>query len=127
MNFSPRDIVDIVLVTLVIYYGYRLVRQSRAVPGVGIKLDGEWRERLSGEFVDTLVASRLIDPHTVRELLLVISDVRSDRALEHLDRLAAPRRRLRPPRYRHPGLRAECPRHAQRLRQDDRRAQPRKA
>lgn len=41
------------------------------------------------EFVDTLVASRLIDPHTVRELLLVISDVRSDRALEHLDRLAA--------------------------------------
>lgn len=34
------------------------------------------------EFVDTLVASRLIDPHTVRELLLVISDVRSDRALD---------------------------------------------
>ena len=35
MNFSPRDIVDIVLVTLVIYYGYRLVRQSRAVPILG--------------------------------------------------------------------------------------------
>lgn len=35
MNFSPKDIVDIVLVTLVIYYGYRLVRQSRAVPILG--------------------------------------------------------------------------------------------
>ena len=35
MNFSPRDILDIVLVTLVIYYGYRLVRQSRAVPILG--------------------------------------------------------------------------------------------
>lgn len=31
------------------------IRQSRAVTGVGITLDGEWRERLSGEFVDTLV------------------------------------------------------------------------
>ena len=35
MNFSPKDIVDIILVTLVIYYGYRLVRQSRAVPILG--------------------------------------------------------------------------------------------
>lgn len=35
MNFSPRDILDIFLVTLVIYYGYRLVRQSRAVPILG--------------------------------------------------------------------------------------------
>ncbi len=35
MNFSPRDILDIVLVTLVVYYGYRLVRQSRAVPILG--------------------------------------------------------------------------------------------
>lgn len=35
INFSPRDILDIVLVTLVVYYGYRLVRQSRAVPILG--------------------------------------------------------------------------------------------
>jgi diadenylate cyclase len=35
MNFSPRDLLDILLVTLVIYYGYRLVRQSRAVPILG--------------------------------------------------------------------------------------------
>lgn len=35
MNFSPRDILDIILVTLVVYYGYRLVRQSRAVPILG--------------------------------------------------------------------------------------------
>lgn len=35
MNFSLRDILDIVLVTLVVYYGYRLVRQSRAVPILG--------------------------------------------------------------------------------------------
>jgi hypothetical protein len=46
------------------------------------------------EFVDTLVASRLIDPHTVRELLLVISDVRSDRAL----RAPRPTRCSWPPR-----------------------------
>lgn len=35
MNFSPKDIIDIILVTLVVYYGYRLVRQSRAVPILG--------------------------------------------------------------------------------------------
>lgn len=35
MNFSPRAIIDIALVTLVVYYGYRLVRQSRAVPILG--------------------------------------------------------------------------------------------
>ncbi|HNA80270.1 MAG TPA: diadenylate cyclase CdaA [Turneriella sp.] len=35
MNFSPRDLLDILLVTLVVYYGYRLVRQSRAVPILG--------------------------------------------------------------------------------------------
>jgi diadenylate cyclase len=35
MNFSLRDIFDIVLVALVVYYGYRLVRQSRAVPILG--------------------------------------------------------------------------------------------
>jgi len=35
MNFSPRDLLDILLVTLVIYYGYRLVRQSRAIPILG--------------------------------------------------------------------------------------------
>lgn len=35
MNFSPRDFLDILLVALVVYYGYRLVRQSRAVPILG--------------------------------------------------------------------------------------------
>lgn len=35
MNFSPRDLLDIILVALVVYYGYRLVRQSRAVPILG--------------------------------------------------------------------------------------------
>lgn len=41
------------------------------------------------EFVDTLVFSRLIDPMTVRELLGEIEDVRSSRAVQHLDRIAA--------------------------------------
>ncbi|MBS0617037.1 MAG: TIGR00159 family protein [Spirochaetes bacterium] len=35
MNFSARNLLDIFLVTLVVYYGYRLVRQSRAVPILG--------------------------------------------------------------------------------------------
>ncbi|MBV6493065.1 MAG: Cyclic di-AMP synthase CdaA [Turneriella sp.] len=35
MNFNAKDIFDILLVTLVVYYGYRLIRQSRAVPILG--------------------------------------------------------------------------------------------
>lgn len=35
MSFSLRAAFDILLVTLVVYYGYRLVRQSRAVPILG--------------------------------------------------------------------------------------------
>ncbi|MCS6972646.1 MAG: diadenylate cyclase CdaA [Leptospiraceae bacterium] len=35
MNFTPRDLLDIFLVTLVLYYSYRLLRQSRALPILG--------------------------------------------------------------------------------------------
>ena len=35
MNFQLRDLADILLVALVIYYGYRLIRQSRALPILG--------------------------------------------------------------------------------------------
>ena len=64
----------------------REVLRSEGASGAIVIMGSQKRDI---QFVDTLVISRLTDPMTVRELLGEIEDVRSSRAVQHLDRIAA--------------------------------------